>query len=361
MIYLYFAILSTFCVYSYALVDPNFTLANNSIWEWFRNNMVVLGYYNRGVSSMIYLTFLILLFYFHYFFLKKEKQINIFKLSIGIILILLFSYPFLSHDFFNYMFDAKILTYYKSNPYLHKALDFPYDTWIRFMQWTHRAYPYGPVFLVATLIPSFISAGKLILNFIFFKAFFSIFYGLSVFFLYKINKKYALFFATNPLILIEGLISSHNDLVAVSLGLMGVYFLLNKKNIWSRLLFLLSGGIKYISVPILFLSKNIKSKFNIMAVGLLILLLVYLSLFNEIQPWYFLNLFIFIPFFPRLISSFNIFFAGLLFSYYPYIAYGEWGLESNVIIKHKIIIGFFIINLIYLFVYNFSYAKKTSK
>lgn len=361
MIYLYFLLLFILSIFSYSHVDPNITLINHPLWEAFRNSMVYLGYYQRGISSLIYIIIICLLFYFHYFFIKRYKTINLFILTLGIVLTLIVSYPFLSHDFFNYLFDAKILTVYGKNPYLYKALDFPKDPWLIFMHWTHRTYPYGPFFLGFSLIPSFLSFGKLILNFIFFKFMFAGFYILGVYFLNKINKKYALFFATSPLILIEGFINSHNDLIAVSLGIIGVYCLLKNKNIWSRLLFLLSGGIKYISLPIVFLSRKIGSKLNIAVTGILILLLVYLSIFQEIQSWYFLNLFILIPLFPKLIRSFNIFFAGLLISYFPFIAYGDWGMGSNIKIKHSIIVIFFIINIINLFMYNFSNAKKTSK
>ena len=361
MIYLYFLLLFILSIFSYSHVDPNITLINHPLWEVFRNSMVYLGYYQRGISSSIYIIIICLLFYFHYFFIKRYKTVNLFILTLGIVLTLIASYPFLSHDFFNYLFDAKILTVYGKNPYLYKALDFPKDPWLIFMHWTHRTYPYGPFFLGFSLIPSFLSFGKLILNFIFFKFMFAGFYILGVYFLNKINKKYALFFATSPLILIEGLINSHNDLIALSFGIIGVYYLLKNKNIWSRLLFLLSGGIKYISLPIVFLSRKIGSKLNIVVAGVLILLLVYLSIFQEIQAWYFLNLFILILLFPKLIRSFNIFFAGLLFSYFPFIAYGDWGMGSNLKIKNSIIVIFFIINIIYLFMYNFSNAKKTAK
>ncbi len=361
MIYLYFLLLLIFSIYSYSLVDPNLTLINHPFWEVFRNNMVYLGYYQRGISSFIYIFLVSLLFYFQFYFLKRYKKINLFNLTLGTISILIVAYPFLSHDFFNYLFDAKIITMYGKNPYLYKALDFPKDPWLLFMHWTHRTYPYGPVFLGLTLLPSFLSFGKLILNFIFFKLLFTGFFVLGVYYLNKINKKYALFFATSPLILIEGLINSHNDLIALSLGIAGVYYLIKEESIASRLLLVFSAGIKYMTLPIVFLSKNISSRINsIAAVGLIIILL-YLSFFSEIQPWYFLSLLIFLPYFPKLINNLNIFFAGLLFSYFPYVAYGDWGTGSNVVIKHRIIIAFFIINLFYMFVYNFPNAKKTSK
>ena len=323
--------------------------------------MVYLGYYQRSISSVIYIVIISLLFYFHYYFNKRHKTANLFILTFGIVSALIASYPFLSHDFFNYLFDAKILTVYGKNPYLYKALDFPKDPWLIFMHWTHRTYPYGPFFLGFSLIPSFLSFGKLILNFIFFKFMFAGFYILGVYYLNKINKKYALFFATSPLILIEGLMNNHNDFIALSLGLTGMYFLLKNKKIYSLLFLILSAGIKYITIPIIFLTKNIRSLTNKVVFCAIILILLYLSIFFEIQPWYFLALFLFIPFFYNLASKLNIFFAGLLFSYFPFIAYGDWGMGSNLNIKHSIIIFFFIINIIYLFMYNFSNAKKNTQ
>jgi len=87
-------------------------------------------------------------------FIRNFKRYNPLLISILIGVGLLFSYPFLSHDLFNYLFDAKIVTFYHQNPYILKALDFPSDPWLRFMHWTHRTYPYGPSFLFLTLVPS---------------------------------------------------------------------------------------------------------------------------------------------------------------------------------------------------------------
>jgi len=360
MIYLYFIIIFIFSIYSYSLVDPNLTLINSPLWEYFRNYMVILGYHQRAISSIIYLVLVLIMFYFNFYFYKNYKKYNIIKLALFSGLVLIISYPFLSHDIFNYMFDAKILTFYHKNPYFYKALDFPKDSWLNFMHWTHRTYPYGPVFLPLTIIPSFLSFGKFILNFLFFKIFFFIFYYFSTYFLNKINKKYAIFFATNPLILIEGLVNCHNDLIAVFFGITGIYFL-SRKYILSRILFLISAGIKYTTFPILFLTKKINSKINLVVLISIFLIILYMSFFIEIQPWYFLILFILFPYFKNNYYLINIFFAGLLFSYYPFIALGDWGMKSNIIIKHNIIIAFFVINFIFLFLYNFINIKKNAK
>lgn len=353
MLIFYFVILALISVYSYSLIDPNLTLFNSALWEHFRNNMVYLGYYQRNTSSYIYIVFVILLFFFHLYFIKNYKNFSPLKLALRVGLILLFSYPFLSHDFFNYMFDAKIITVYGGNPYITKALDFPADPWLRFMQWTHRTYPYGPIFLPLTLIPSFLALGKFLLNFIFFKLFFFGFYLLGVYFLNKMNNKWAFFFATNPLVIVEGLINAHNDLIALSLAIGGIYYL-QKKNWLGRIFLLASAGIKYLTTPLIFLSKDKKLLINKFAFAFLIGILIYFSFWQEIQPWYFLALFGLLPFFGNLITKLNIFFAGLLFSYYPYVAYDFWNNIENIKMKHFIILTFFVINLLLLIIqYNF--------
>lgn len=344
MIYLLYLIsLFGLTLYSYALIDLNLTLINTHWWLAVREPFIQLGYFNRGSSVIIYLVLISLLSYCHLTIVSKSKEFSIYLIAITTAVVLFFSYPFLSHDFFNYIFDAKILTFYGQNPYLHKALDYPTDDWLRFMHWTHRSYPYGPVFLILTLIPSFFAMGKFILNYFFFKGLFVGFYLLTVYILSKFEKKQALLFATHPLVLVEGLISAHNDLIAVSLGIVGLYFLMHKKKIASRLLFLTSGLIKFTTLPIIFLSPHRKSYINIGVFILTIGLLAYLSWTREIQQWYFLTLFVFLPLYPVMIRRLFIFFVGLLLSYYPYIYMGGWDKADEIALKHAIIaVGFFI-------------------
>jgi len=356
MVYiLYSGLIFLFSIYSYSLVDPNITLLNNNGWTIFRNLMVKLGYYQRPLSVFIFIVFLVLLTGFYLFFKKKSARFNPLKLALIVGLITLISYPFLSHDFFNYLFDAKIFTFYHQNPYLYRGLDFPNDHWIRFMHWTHRTYPYGPVFLGLTIIPSFLALGKFILSYFFFKLLWLAFYLLSVFYLKKLNNKWAVIFATHPLILIEGMVNLHNDFIGLALAIIGIYFLIKTKKSWlARGLLILSGGIKYITLPLVFLFKKRKRP-NYLILLTVSALLAYLSFFREIQPWYFLAFFGFIPFFDQLIEKLDVFFFGLLLSYYPYIAFGGWDKAWKVQIKHQIILIFLIINGAY---YLFLVGKK---
>jgi hypothetical protein len=361
---LYFFVSVTIGIYSYALIDPNITFFQHPLWVAFRDPLVQFGYYNREGSWNVYLILVILLFLFYIIAVNNHETINPTRIALTIGIVLLFSYPFLSHDLFNYMFDAKIFTFYHQNPYLQRALDFPGDQWTRFMQWTHRTYPYGPVFLLLSLAPSFLGIGKFTLSFLLFKTFFILCYIISVHLLNTLNKRWAVIFATHPLIVIEGLVSSHNDLTALSLAIIGIYLLFKKNNAWGRLFLLFSGGVKYISAPMLLIGNSKNHRWNKVILIIQMGILIYLSLKMEIQPWYFLVLFAFLPFFEKIISSMNIFFLGLLMSYYPYIRLGGWNSAGKIDLKHQIILIFFLINVCYMclifFLKRYKYSYKVS-
>lgn len=342
-------------VYSYSLVDPNITFFNHPVWTNFRNIMVEFGYNRRSDSWNVYLLIIILLFVFNYILASKYKEIIIkpFKLALIIAAILVFSYPFLSADLFSYIFYSRILTLYHHNPYTYLAGDFYLDPWLRFTQWTGNNYPYGPIFLLISAVPSFFGFAKLAPTFLLFKAVPGLFYVLSVWFLEKLNKKWAVIFATSPLIIIEGLVNGHNDLIAISLVIVGIYYLNKKKNILSGIFVFLSIGIKYITLPFLILLTKFKQK-NSLTLFAVIAGLIFLTVKSEIQPWYFIMLFGLLPFYKDIILDFNIFYFGLLVSYYPFVRFGGWGkvlywtTPQKVAYKHYIIIIFFAINLLYL-------------
>lgn len=344
MLGLYALVLVCLSIYSYVLVDPNFTLVNHSTWEVFRNALVPLGYYHRDWSFGLYTILVGLLFGFSLYFFKS--QTNPKKLAILVGLSLIAAYPFLSHDFFNYLFDAKILTVYGKSPYLFKPLDFPSDPWLRFMHWTHRTYPYGPVFLVATLVPSALSFGKLVLNFFLFKLLFVGAYFLAVYFLDRINRRAAIVFATSPLIIIEGLVNNHNDLLGVSLAIGSLYFLSHSRTrIWGYVLGLLSIGIKYFTLVLAPLVLPHKLS-RYLSAGLLLIALGYTYTKLGVQPWYFLNLAVFMVYWKANLWSWQILNFGLLLSYFPYIRYGGWDLEWKVDLKELIIFLTLIVSLV---------------
>ena len=149
-------------------------------------------------------------------------------------------------------------------------------------------------------------------------------------------------------------------IIILALAIIGIYYLLvSKLQFNARLLLLLSTGIKFITLPIVFLSKQ-KLIWNKIIFAFTGGILIYLSLKSEIQPWYFLNLFIFLPII-RSINRLDIFFLGLLLSYYPYIRLGGWDTVEKINLKHSIIIIFFVANVIQLIFLKFRYLHNVKK
>src|SRR3989304_6764601 len=213
-------------VFSYAYVDLNLTLSQNPQALSFVRLMQQLGYYHRLQATLIYLILIIFAFSFFiinlWLFYKSKIGLNYLKIStITNTAILIFAYPFLSSDLFNYLFDAKIIINYHASPYTHRPLDFPNDEWLRFMRWVHRYSPYGPFWLGMSIIPAFLGFGKFILNYLTFKIFIAFFHLINTYLIWKILNRTDVematfgtaFYALNPLFLIEGVANSHNDVV----------------------------------------------------------------------------------------------------------------------------------------------------
>lgn len=311
-IFFYTFLLFCLAIFSYSQIDLNLTLTGNTTYQFFQNYLIYLGYYNRPLSTLIYAFILFLLFLFYILLLKfvEQKKLSFSHIQPFIvisIIVLFFSYPAFSHDLFNYMFDARIVTKYYANPYVVKALDFPEDLWIRFMHWVHRTYPYGPIWLLVTLPFSFFGFEKFVPTLFTFKIMFILFHIGNIFFIYKILKErlpqYVIvgmtFYALNPLVVIESLVSPHNEVIMLFFLLASLYFAFIKRNALSGIIYLLlSAGVKFVTITIFpllllekFLGKNKKSKRK----WYLILIFLVFAIMGEIRyrepyPWYFIIL-----------------------------------------------------------------------
>lgn len=381
----YLLLLIGVTIYSYTQVDLNLTInSDKKIFE-FQQLLQAIGYYNRTLSGILYL-FLVLCLTVCYsliIFLTISNRLNLKQIIVFLfftVIILIFSYPAFSHDLFNYLFDARIFTKYGLNPYEYKALDFPLDPWIRFMHWTHRQYPYGPVWLLISLPFSFLGQQKFFLTLFLFKILGALSYLMCIYFIYRISKTlsypnpviFLVFFAFNPLVLIEGLVSSHNDLFMTGLLLAGIYYLLNKKYLWSLLFLFLSIGIKFgtiVFLPIwfyLFIKKKTDIRFNfnnlLVFYNLCVTLLLIFYLWNHpLQPWYFLWIYptLLLLNTPSLTASFIILSTGLAFSYTPYLFTGSWT-EKVLFDKNLIILVSFFISLLFFILNKKFFINRTN-
>ena len=245
-------------LYSFTQIDLSLTLSQASVWQSVQKSFQYIGYFNRPFSTILFISILILMFAYYIWFLKKAirkelKTKDLIVLIVSTAVVLSFSYNAFSYDLFNYIFDAKIVTHYHENPYFHRALDYPADPMLSFMRWTHRVYPYGPVWLGLTIPISFIGMNIFLLTFFLFKFLITGFYLASVFLIYKINKKInpdhaifnTAFFALNPLIIIESLVSSHHDIVMIFFALVGINLFFLRKRILAIILIIISSQVKF--------------------------------------------------------------------------------------------------------------------
>ena len=360
-----FAVVGLF-FYSFTQIDLGLTLSRVSIWQAAERFFKDIGYFQRPLSAYIFIGIVLLLFAFYLLILqlvrnRKISKKEIWVLIIAITTILTFSYNAFSYDLFNYIFDAKIVTYYHQNPYMHKALDYLSDPMLSFMHWTHRLYPYGPVWIGLTVPLSFLGLQLFLPTFFLFKAFTSVCFLGTTFFIGKILQKFSskdelfgiTFFALNPLVVIEALVSAHNDMTMMLFALWAIYLLMNIKYVRSLLLFVLSIGVKFATaflIPIygliIFLQKRKKTinwKILFLWMTLLMIIPVILASYRtNFQPWYLLNVF---PFAALVSRNYYIFIPSIILSlfgvleYLPFLYLGNWNDPIPAILFWMIVIS----------------------
>ncbi|HVT01389.1 MAG TPA: polyprenol phosphomannose-dependent alpha 1,6 mannosyltransferase MptB [Patescibacteria group bacterium] len=331
--------------YSFTQIDLSLTFSRVSVWQGIQKAFQYVGYFNRPLSAYLFVGIVLFLFFLYGATLKLAKE-NVLRsktlwiIIIGLCIALFLSYNAFSYDIFNYIFDAKILVHYGQSPYEHKALDYPGDPMLSFMHWTHRTYPYGPFWLVLTVPLYFIGFGYFIVTFYLFKLLMLGSFLGSAFFIEKIAKKLKknslmvlAAFALNPLVIIESLVSSHNDIVMIFFSLVALYLFLEKKYIKSVISLTLSIAIKFATallLPAIIAKMVFKVKdelfIYLMIVGMAIG--VFLASYRTtFQPWY---LILVIPFAALLVEkkfvAIPVFIISLfgLFQYVPYLYLGNW-------------------------------------
>lgn len=338
-------------LYSFTLIDLSLAISRIESLQQIVRSFQQIGYFERPLSANLFLFTSITLYSFYILFLvlasKKKLSKQFTWLLIGLsAVILTFSYNAFSYDIFNYIFDAKIITNYGDNPYFQKALDYPEDPMLSFMRWTHREYPYGPVWLGLTVPLSFLGFQLFIPTFILFKLFIVGSFIGSVYFIGKILHEVAkerevqglVFFGLNPLILIESVVSAHIDIVMMFFALWATYLFIKNKHGLSYILLLLSIGIKFataVLLPIFLIVHRMKrmhinihweAVFSVCTI-LLIGGVIAQTTRGNFQPWYLIDALSFAALISYryyiIIPSVVISFFALM-NYLPFLYYGNW-------------------------------------
>ncbi len=296
MIYILAAIYIT--ILSYGFLDLNLSLTNaapianylilfRSFAREHRPMMAMLWLFGLGVFSVCYLSIL-----------KTANDVTkssykFIGICIAMIaLILSFAYPANSYDLFNYITTAKVTFHYRENPYIVMPVEFTGEPYLAFTRAANKVALYGPVWIFITSIPHLIGAGNIWSTIVAFKLLNASFYLLFLYSIFRItgSVKNILFFAFNPLVLLEVIVSGHNDIYMMVLALVGLNVWWHKKKITGFLFFALSWFIKGMTIsliPLLFMSK--KTWEQILSISYWIVLIVFLvvaPIREELYPWY---------------------------------------------------------------------------
>jgi hypothetical protein len=344
IIALYALFLFVFSAFSCVFVDPNLSFLKN-IYSGF-------AFHNRSETTVLYALLIIVFFAFYASFVwlgvKKKLNKNNIYLLLGVTGgILLFSYPaMLSYDIFNYIATSKIAFFYHENPYVIMPIEFIGDPLLAFTHAANKIALYGPFWVLLTGIPFLIGIGNFIFTLFAFKFIALFFYIATVFLIWKISKNLLsiIIFAFNPLVIIETLLSGHNDVVMMFFALAAIFLTTKKKYVFACFLLLLSILIKYATlflIPIFIYliyaiarEKNVNWEKIYLSFTVSMTIIFLLSpIREEIYPWYamwFLTI-------SSLVKNKFVFVAtstlsfGLLLRYVPYMYLGTYNFPTPLL------------------------------
>lgn len=333
VIYIFILTLILFSVFTYAFVDLNLS--------YFKSLYTGLYLNQRLLLSAIYSLLIFILFGCFYYFINKFEELKsrLNKIIIFVIFATVFAYPAaLTFDIFNYMTTARVVFFYHENPYIIYPIEFLNDPYLTFTRAANKTALYGPFWILLTGIPYFVGLGNFILTLFSFKAFIALFYAGTVYLMRKLDKNAVVFFALNPLVIIESLVSSHNDIVMIFFALLSLYLFFRKKYIFSffsivgsmlikfATIFLIPVYIAMIKDRIVGKKINQEKAFRYSAVFMFIIFLLS-PLREELYPWYAIWFITFTAFLNknRFLQNFVLIFSiGLMLRYIPYMLSGNY-------------------------------------
>lgn len=333
--FFYTSFLVLFTLFSYLFVDQNL-IDLKSIYSGFTDS-------NRLLTVLVYSLIILVFFIFYFVFLRKikDEKINLKSVIIITFVILVFAYPaMLSYDIFNYVTTSRVLFGYHENPYIFTPMQFTDEPYLQFTRATNKIALYGPFWILISGIPYMLGFGNLLITIFGFKLIAAFFYLATSLLIFRITKSKlsTAIFALNPLIIIESLVSGHNDIFMIFFALLSFHLLYKNERIKGSISLFLSILTKYatiflIPVFIYELVKSIKNRTlnlgTIYFVASISMMLVFsLSpLREEIYPWYGIWFLAFASIVPNRRFLFYFSFGisvGLLLSYIPYMLSGTY-------------------------------------
>jgi hypothetical protein len=276
----FFAVTAVLGVFSYGFIDPNFVLSAHVMFPRIQD---------RPEAAIIFLVIILVLFAAYLYFLKFPPK---FTVIAGAALILVLSYPALTYDVFNYIATAKVTYLYRENPYIVMPTEIPNEPNLAFTRAANKTALYGPVWIALSAFPHYAGMGNVWRTFIAFKALNAVFYFGFCYLIYRVTKKMTnvIFFAANPLVLIEVLMNGHNDIYMMLAAIGGLLLWQQNRKIYGFFLLAASWLVKgatLVLTPLLFL-KNISTE-RLLLIAYCLLSFVFFVIApirEELYPWY---------------------------------------------------------------------------
>lgn len=358
----YVIFLLLFSVFSYAFTDPNLIYLKN-IYSGF-------AFDNRFLTTVLYALCISVFFIFYGIFVwlgvkKKLKFKDVLILTSITVGSLIFSYSaMLSYDIFNYITTSKVLFFYHENPYIIMPIEFIGEPFLSFTHAANKIALYGPIWLLLSGVSYILGFENFVFILFNFKLLAATFYLATIFLIWKISKNIipVILFSFNPLVVIETLVSAHNDVVMIFLTLLSFFLLIKRRLFLATVFFIFSILIKYATLLLipLFLYliwKSIRKKeINWKSIFYFSSLLMFVAFLlspirEEIYPWYaiwFLSFSFLAPNKTILLYISLAFSFGLLFRYVPFMLTGTHAgltplIKSAVTFFPPFLVGFYLI------------------
>lgn len=326
-------------LYSYTQIDLALTLSRAGLVQLLQRQFQYVGFFNRPLSTGIYLSLLLWWFILYGLAVVAAARQWIGRRQVWYLIAvmsggLLLSYPAFSYDIYNYIFTAKTVLYYGKNPYEVIPLDFAgFEPMLSFMRWTHLPSAYTPLWILLTLPFYLLGFGTLLLTVWSFKligvlGYLAAAWGITRILDKTLPKKTVMgltIFAFNPLIIIESLVSAHNDIVMMAIAIWAVV-LLQRRRMWSAWWVMsVSVALKLMTVfllPAFFLPWKRLTLFALMMAAFMAV-----QFQRDVLPWYFVWVVPFVALLPESLPVFLLssgFSLGLLLRYAPPLYFGNW-------------------------------------
>lgn len=369
---LYALVLLVFGLFSFSFTDPNLVLSSNEYYWSFQQWLWRTWFDNPPIQANTYVVLVTLIwasFSFVATQLWQHRALVNWSLRLGILVAIilstcLISYNALSHDVFNYAFNARMVVLYQENPHIKVALDFQHDDWLRFMHNTHTTAPYGYGWTAVSVVPYVIGGGKFVPTWLLFRGLAMLSLLATGYVLWhwlafaksKQRRWVVVALCLSPLVLLEVVVNMHNDLWMVFPAISSIY-LLDRWRLGGRhlllvvsiLLLAISIFIKFatlVLIPVVVIAiiarlikKNTSFSSHDLALAASILLLIPLMTTRSqlFHPWYLTWSLMWLPLIRR--NGWIAILIGLSVSsayrYVPWIAAG--GFAGDVLLHQQLV------------------------